>query len=92
VFEHAGRKAFGMQIPKVNNPYPKTDAYGVVEPAAQAWDRGYDAANNEAFQKEHPARPRVDRKPVKRPDVRRKSQRTPDNPPRWKRPEAGRAK
>jgi hypothetical protein len=81
-----------MQIPKVNNPYPKTDAYGVVEPAAQAWDRGYDAANNEAFQKEHPARPRVDRKPVKRPDVRRKPQRTPDNPPRWKRPEAGRAK
>jgi len=55
-----------MQIPKVNNPYPKTDAYGVVEPAAQAWDRGYDAANNEAFQKEHPARPRVERKPFKR--------------------------
>jgi len=96
VFEHAGRTAFSMQILKTANPYPKTDANGVPEPANLAWDRGYDAANNEAFQREHPARPRVERKPVKRADVRkpeaRRPQRTPDNPPRWKRPEAGRAK
>jgi hypothetical protein len=97
VFEHAGRIAFSMQILKVNNPYPKTDANGVPEPANLAWDRGYDAANNEAFQREHPSKPRTEtRKPFKRPSTGTKftpkPQRTPDNPPRWKRPEAGRAK
>ena len=104
VFENAGRIAFSMQIPITSNPYPRTDANGVAEPAAQAWDRGYKAANEEAFQKEHPAR--VERKPFKRtstgpkftpkvlPD-KKKFQRPPANPPRWKngaRPEAGRAK
>lgn len=63
VFEHAGRIAFGMQIPKVNNPYPKTDANGVDEPSAKAWDRGYQAAADEAYAKEHPAKPVVARKP-----------------------------
>lgn len=85
VFEHAGRTAFAMQILKTANPYPKTDANGVAEPAALAWDRGYDAASNEAFQKEHPARP-VERKPFKRrfenrPDGRKPSR--PANHPRF---------
>jgi len=104
VFENAGRIAFGMQIPIGNNPYPKTDKYGVSEPSNLAWDRGYKAASDEAVQKERPAR--ADRKPFKRtstgpkftprvlPD-KKKFQRPPANPPRWKnaaRPEAARAK
>ena len=55
VFENAGRIAFGMQIPIGNNPYPKTDKNGVAEPSNLAWDRGYKAAEEEAFLKEHPA-------------------------------------
>jgi hypothetical protein len=66
VFEHAGRTAFAMQIPKGNNPYVKTDKNGVAEPSNLAWDRGYQAAADEAFQREHPAKPRVERKPFKR--------------------------
>ena len=108
VFENAGRIAFGMQIPIGNNPYPKTDKNGVAEPSNLAWDRGYKAASEETFLKEHPAR--VEHKPFKRtstgprftpkvqPD-KKKLQRPPANPPRWKngarpeaRPEAGRAK
>lgn len=99
VFENAGRIAFGMQIPIGNNPYPKTDKEGVSEPANLAWDHGYKAAADEAFQKETATR--VGRKTFKRtltpkmqPD-KKKFQRPPANPPRWKngaRPEAGRAK
>jgi len=63
VFEHAGRIAFGMQIPKGNNPYPKTDANGVAEPSNLAWDRGYQAATDAAYLREHPAKPVVARKP-----------------------------
>ena len=99
VFESAGRIAFSMQIPITSNPYPRTDANGVAEPAAQAWDRGYKAANEEAFLKEHPRKPRlVERKPLvtkKWATIKhKKDTRPPANPPRWKgaRPEAGRAK
>ena len=107
VFENAGRIAFGMQIPIGNNPYPKTDKNGVAEPSNLAWDRGYKAASDEAFQKEHPAR--VERRPMKKTFVgtkpvgtkpwaalkHKKDVRPPANPPRWKneaRPEAGHAK
>lgn len=72
VFEHAGRTAFAMQINKLSNPYPKTDANGVDEPAAKAWDRGYQAAADEAYQKEHP--------PSKRPDVRKPFKRSSTGP------------
>lgn len=85
VFEHAGRTAFAMQIPKANNPYPKTDANGVNEPSAIAWDRGYQAAADEAFQKEHPAKPKFERTPFKRfekrPEGRKPS--PPANHPRF---------
>jgi hypothetical protein len=95
VFEHAGRTAFAMQILKTANPYPKTDANGVAEPAARAWDRGYQAAADEAYQKEHPARPVVERRPFKqrfekRPDGRKSSR--PANHPRFVRAEVGRGK
>ena len=101
VFENAGRIAFGMQVPLGNNPYPKTDKDGVAEPSNLAWERGYKAASEEAFLKEHPAR--VERKPVKKTFTgtkpwssikHKKDTRPPANPPRWKgaRPEAGRAK
>ena len=99
VFENAGRIAFGMQIPIGNNPYPKTDKNGVAEPSNLAWDRGYKAAEEEAFLKEHPRKPRlVERKPLvtkKWATIKhKKDTRPPANPPRWKgaRPEAGRAK
>lgn len=87
VFEHAGRTAFTMQILKVNNPYQKTDANGVAEPSALAWDRGYQAASDEAFQKEHPARPVVARKPspsFRRPPQQHTRNVRPANHPRWK--------
>ena len=104
VFENAGRIAFGMQIPIGNNPYPKTDTNGVAEPAESGVGSWLQSRSEEAFLKEHPAR--VERKPFKRtstgpkftpkvqPD-KKKFQRPPANPPRWKngaRPEAGRAK
>lgn len=91
VFEHAGRIAFAMQIPKTNNPYAKTDRNGVAEPSNLAWDRGYQAATDEAFQHERPAKP-VERRPFKRASsgpkfspraVDGKSAR-PANHPRWK--------
>jgi hypothetical protein len=89
LFEHAGRTAFSMLILKTANPYPKTDKNGVAEPSNLAWDRGYDAASNEAFQKEHPSRPRGERKPMPRPNGRKPevrkpaSSRGPINPPRF---------
>jgi hypothetical protein len=97
-FEHAGRTAFMMVILKTANPYPKTDANGVAEPAALAWDRGYQAAADEAFQKEHPARPERSRPEYKRsqnrnsnrPDGRKSSR--PANHPRFVRAEVGRGK
>jgi hypothetical protein len=83
VFEHAGRTAFAMQILKTANPYPKTDANGVAEPAALAWDRGYQSAADEAFQKERPARPErkpFERKPGRRFDKDRTAGRKPSRP------------
>lgn len=83
VFEHAGRTAFAMQIPKVNNPYPKTDASGVAEPSNLAWDRGYQAAADETYAKEHPARPVVVRKPHQRPAKPTGRPNRPANHPRF---------
>lgn len=66
VFENAGRNAFAMQIPKSSNPYPTHDTLGIVEPSHVAWDRGYQAAADDAFQKDRPAKPKFERKPFKR--------------------------
>jgi hypothetical protein len=44
VFEHAGTLAFRMLILKTDNPYPKTDSFGVAEPSNIAWDRGWQSA------------------------------------------------
>jgi hypothetical protein len=96
VFEHAGRIAFAMQIPKVNNPYPNGDKNGVPGPAHLAWDRGYQVAADEAYQREHPTRARVEykrpRNENRRPDGRKVSR--PANHPHWKgtAPEVRRAK
>ena len=66
VFEHAGALAFSMMIVKVNNPYPKTDQFGVPEPANLAWDRGYQTAADAVVVKARPIKPYVKRAPFKR--------------------------
>lgn len=65
VFEHAGTLAFRMLILKTDNPYPKTDSFGVAEPSNIAWDRGWQSAADAVAIKVRPIRSFVKRPYVK---------------------------